>query len=77
MNRHNSWYCCQLDSGSYELCRINSRKNRQPDGTVIYDYYVTTYYDGKELFAGSLKACSNWINSHWIERRYLDCYGKD
>lgn len=74
---NNSWYCCQLDMPEqYELCRIQQRKNKDPQtGMVVYDYFVITYYEGKELFSGTRKECQDWINNHWIERRYLDCYG--
>ena len=74
------WYCCDTEipgRKDFELCRIQSRKARNPeDGTIIYDYVVVTYYDGKILMSGTLKQCSEWINGHWVERRYLDQYAK-
>ena len=66
---YNNWFCCQLNNGSVELCKIKPVKGA---GT----YSIITYYDGKEQFSGSLADCKNWIETHWIERRYLEEYGK-
>ena len=75
----NTWYCCQPDPDRFEyfeLCKIKREKIRDEHG-YRYDYLVVTYYDGKELFRGGLKECKEWINKHWVERRYLDQYGKE
>lgn len=76
---NNSWVCCQLDMPEqFELCRIQQEKITFPDSKrVDYIYHVITYYDGKNLFTGSRKACQKWINDHYVSRRYLDCYGKE
>ena len=70
------WYCCDTEipgRKDFELCRIQSRKNRNTED----DYVIVTYYEGKELFSGTLKQCREWINNHWVERMYLDQYGKN
>lgn len=67
---YNSWFTCALDNtGSVELCKIVSNKGA---GT----FSVITYYDGKEQHSGSMESCRKWIETHWIERRYLEHYGK-
>ena len=73
---NNSWYTCHLDMpDQFELCRIQQRKETDPEtGKCFYVYYVITYYDGKDLFSGTREACRKWINDHWVERRYLDYY---
>lgn len=66
-----NWFCCSLDhNGSVELCKI-----RRDKGTSRYQ--VITYYDGKEQHSGTRSSCEQWIKDHWIERRYLEYYGKD
>ena len=74
---NNSWYCCHLDMpDQFELCRIQQRKTTDSKtGLCVYEYFVITYYEGKELYSGSRKDCQKWIDEHWVERRYLDCYG--
>ena len=75
----NTWYCCQPDDSRleyFDLCKIRRDKIRDEQG-YRYDYLIITYYDGKELFRGSLKDCQRWIKDKWIERRYLDNYGKE
>lgn len=67
---YDNWFCCSLDhNGSVELCKIKRDK-----GTGMYQ--VITYYDGKEQHSGSRSSCEKWINEHWIEKRYLEHYGK-
>ena len=67
---YDNWFCCALDhNGSVELCKIKRDKS-----TGLYQ--VITYYDGKEQHSGTRSSCEKWINEHWIERRYLDQYGK-
>jgi len=67
---YDNWFCCSLDhNGSVELCKIKRDK-----GTGLYQ--VITYYDGKEQHSGTLSSCKTWIDEHWIEKRYLDHYGK-
>lgn len=68
---YDSWFCCSLDhNGSVELCKIKRDK-----GNGLYQ--VITYYDGKEQHSGTRSSCEKWINEHWIEKRYLEYYGKD
>ena len=65
-----NWFCCSLDhNGSVELCKIIRYK-----GTGRYQ--VITYYDGKEQHSGTRSSCEQWIKDHWIEKRYLEHYGK-
>ena len=74
-----NWVCVQPDfMESFELVRIQSRKiiNKEYPYKAIYEYYVITYYDGKELYSGTRKQCQDWIDAHWVERRYLD-HGKE
>ncbi len=67
---YDNWFCCALDhNGSVELCKIKRDK-----ATGLYQ--VITYYDGKEQHSGTRSSCEKWINEHWIEKRYLDHYGK-
>ena len=74
-----NWVCVQPDmSDQFELCRIQQRKiiNAENPYQAVYEYFVITYYDGKELYSGSRKECQKWIDDHWVERRYLDQYGQ-
>ena len=65
-----NWFCCSLDhNGSVELCKIRRDK-------VTGRYQVITYYDGKEQHSGTRSSCEQWIKDHWIEKRYLEHYGK-
>lgn len=74
---NNSWTCVHVDMPeSFELVRVQSRKNQLDTGKVVYEYFVITYYDGKELFSGSRKACQKWINDHYVNRRYTEIYGQ-
>ena len=67
---YDNWFCCSLDhNGSVELCKIKRDKE-----TGLYQ--VITYYDGKEQHSGTRASCEEWIKTHWIERRYLEHYGK-
>ena len=66
----NSWFCCCLEqTNSVELCKVMRDKGT---GT----HRIITYYDGKEVYSGSLEQCRKWIETHWIEKRYLEHYGK-
>ncbi len=76
-----TWYCCQPDADkpdALELCKIKRDRIDAPDTEYGYQivYHVVCYYDGKIFLTGSLQACKKWIEEHWIERRYLDQYGK-
>lgn len=75
----NSWVCCHLDnSDTFELCRIQKQVIKDVNQhTTMYVYSVITYYDGKELFSGTAKQCRKWIDEHYVNRRYLDCYEAD
>ena len=67
----NNWFCCSIDNSSQiELCKIKQNKG-------VGNHSVITYYDGKEVYSGSLTQCQDWIKTHWIEKRYLDHYGKN
>lgn len=79
-----SWYTCIPDnSDKCELCRIQKvlpspagRHGRQDSGSNQVYWCVITYYEGKELYSGTLAQCKKWIESHWIEKRYLDEWQK-
>ena len=50
----NSWFCCCLDqTNSVELCKVMRDK-----GTGMHR--IITYYDGKEVYSGSLYQCKKW-----------------
>ena len=67
---NNNWFCCSIDNSSQiELCKIKQNKG-------VGNHSVITYYDGKEVYSGSLTQCQEWIKTHWIEKRYLEQYGK-
>lgn len=67
----NNWFCCSIDNSSQiELCKIKQNKG-------VGNHSIVTYYVGKEVYSGSLTQCQDWIKTHWIEKRYLDHYGKN
>ena len=74
------WFTCALDDVEkikyFELCRINSTHVWDSQKNYHHIYEIITYYDGKVVFTGSLKECRQWITTHYVDRRYLDCYGK-
>lgn len=74
---YDSWFCCSIDSmDAMELCKIKRRKVDQINkADRKFEYYIITYYDGREVYSGSMTQCREWINKHWVERRYLDQYG--
>ena len=69
-----NWYTCQPDPAvdRFELCRIQKVKTSDPAMPV--SWVIITYYDGKEIYSGTLKQCSQWIENHWVEKRYLDSW---
>ena len=67
---YDNWFCCSVDNADQiELCKIKPNKRAG-------NYSVITYYDGREVYFGTYSQCQDWINTHWIEKRYLDHYGK-
>lgn len=70
---YDNWFCCSVDNmDCFELCKIKRRKAYDSKS----EYYVVTYYEGKEVYSGSLAQCQKWIDTHWVEKRYLEHYGK-
>lgn len=62
----NRWYVCEVEKGKQlELCKIS----REPGQKL---YQITTYYDGRIVFTGTLSDCQHWIHSHWTDRRYIN-----
>lgn len=65
----NTWYNVEPDtSGKVELakiCRLN-------DERFHYKWHIVTYYDGRDIFGGTLNDCLHWINSHATNRRYYN-----
>ena len=64
----NTWYNCIPDksTGNVELCKI-----WKPAGSGLWQ--VCTYYDGRDLFTGTLNDCLHWINNHYTrDRRYFN-----
>lgn len=49
----NQWYITMIN-GSEEMCKI--RRMYQTG-----DWKVVCYYSGKDLFAGTLKECREWL----------------
>ena len=66
----NTWYNCIPDRerNQVELCKICLMN----DERYHYKWHIITYYDGRDLFGGTLNDCLHWINSHCTKRRYLD-----
>ena len=67
----NTWYSCQPDKkhpDKIELCKICL----MTDPWYKYRWHIVTYYDGLDLFGGSLNDCLHWINNHASDRRYLE-----
>ena len=67
----NTWYSCQSDKkqpDKIELCKICLMTNPR----YKYRWHIVTYYDGRDLFGGSLNDCLHWINNHASDRRYLE-----
>ena len=70
LSYNNNWFCCSIDgSDKVELCKIKLNRG-------IGTHSVITYYSGQEVYSGSIQQCKTWIENHWIEKRYLDHYGK-
>lgn len=67
---YDNWFCCAVDNDhQVELCKIKRNK--------AGNYSVMTYYDGREVYSGSMEQCRKWIDTHWIEKRYLEHYGRN
>lgn len=66
----NTWYNCVPDAkrDTVELCKICMF----PDARYHYSWHIVTFYNGFDVFGGSLKDCINWIKEHKTDRRYLD-----
>ena len=67
----NTWYNCVPDRkkpDQLELCKIC----RMHDERYHYHWHIVTYYNGTDVFGGELNDCLHWINSHYVNRRYLD-----
>lgn len=64
----NTWYNCVPDheAGKVELCKICRLY------AADFHWQVVTYYDGRNVFAGTLNDCLHWINSHFTNRRYYN-----
>ena len=57
----NRWYNTLINQ-NIELCKIVRAYNIGGyNGVSVYDWKVTSYYNGKELFAGSLGECRKWL----------------
>lgn len=65
----NTWYNCipNKEQDHVELCKICRQYGQYPTA-----WHVVTYYDGKEVFSGTLNDCLHWINNHYTERRYYN-----
>lgn len=66
----NTWYNCIPDKkrDKVELCKIC----RMYDDRFKYKWHIVTYYDGLDIFGGTLKDCLHWINNHHTNRRYYN-----
>ena len=65
----NTWYNCIPDKkrDKVELCKIC----RMYDDRFKYKWHIVTYYDGLDIFGGTLNDCLHWINNH-TDRRYYN-----
>ena len=66
----NTWYNCIPDKkrDKVELCKIC----RMDDDRFKYKWHIVTYYDGLDIFGGTLNDCLHWINNHYTYRRYYN-----
>lgn len=66
----NTWYNCIPDKkrDKVELCKIC----RMYDDRFKYKWHIVTYYDGHDIFGGTLKDCLHWIHNHHTDRRYYN-----
>lgn len=66
----NTWYNCIPDKkrDKVELCKIC----RMYDDRFKYKWHIVTYYDGHDIFGGTLNDCLHWINNHHTYRRYYN-----
>ena len=65
----NTWYNVEPDpSGKVELAKIC----RLYDDTCHYKWHIVTYYDGRDIFGGTLNDCLHWMNAHQSNRRYYN-----
>lgn len=70
----NTWYNIIPDqkSGRVELAKI-CRMPADPDRPKkAYHWHIVTYYDGRDIFGGTLNDCLHWINNHSTNRRYYN-----
>lgn len=65
----NTWYSCKPDKKkpAIELCKICL----MTDNRYKYKWHIVTYYDGHDLFGGSLNDCLHWVNIHYCGEKYL------
>ena len=66
----NTWYNCIPDpkKDKVELCKIC----RMEDSRYGYHWHIVTYYDGFDVFGGTLNDCLHWIKIHHTNRRYYN-----
>ena len=66
----NTWYNVIPDRkrDRVELAKIC----RMTDASYHYKWHIVTYYDGRDLFGGTLNDCLHWINNHSTDRRYFN-----
>lgn len=68
---YNNWFCCDVGGeNQIELCKIKRNKANA-------NYDIITYYNGDVVYSGTYDQCCYWINTNWIEKRYLEEYGKN
>lgn len=57
----NRYYNC-LIGDSYELCKIRFWSATDvKTGVRVFNYAVSCYYTGKDLFVGTLAECREWL----------------
>lgn len=57
----NRFYNC-LIGDSYELCKIHRWfTDDVKTGVRVFNYAVSCYYTGKDLFVGTLAECREWL----------------
>lgn len=57
----NRWYNTHIGD-SYELCKVRLWSVYDAKtGVRVFNYAVTCYYTGKDLYVGTLAQCKSWL----------------
>ena len=61
----NTWYNCKVDS-DLELCKIVRRYKDMGNNQRVCAWTVTTYYNAKDIYSGTLGQCKKYIEERYI-----------